>query len=438
MELLSKKIENKQAFLTIQLESAEVEESLEKSYQKLVQKTDIPGFRKGKAPRSVLEQHIGKDSLLDDALNSLIPKTCAQAIEEQKIEFIAQPDIKVTKKDPVIFEAIVPLPPTVKLTDYYKIKMKLGSVKVRKDAVDDAIEDLRHNNATYEPVERPVKVNDLVTLDVESSIVDKTLISEKGVDYQVISGISWPAPGFPEQLLGMTSGEEKEFRLKLSKNYPERELAEKEVLFKVKVIGVKEEKLPELNDNFAKNIAPSIKNLDSLKEEIYNNLKNRAEEETRINLEQQLCDIVINKSEVEYPPIMVDIEVDHMVNQELERWAMTSRSRDEYMKKLESMPEEELRSKFRPSAVDRVTGSLVLGKVAEEEKIEVSDAEIDAEIELRTQNTGSRQDEQKRLLNNPQSRATIGRILTMKKTVQRLAEIAKGPDKKNRTKKEAK
>ena len=108
------------------------------------------------------------------------------------------------------------------------------------------------------------------------------------------------------------------------------------------------------------------------------------------------------------------------------------------MKKLESMPEEELRSKFRPSAVDIVTGSLVLGKVADEEKIEVSDAEIDAEIELRTQNTGNRQDEQKRLLNNPQSRGTIGRILTMRKTVQRLVEIAEGSGKKNRTKKEAK
>jgi len=431
-------MKKRQAFLTIQLEPAEVEESLEKSYNRLVKETDIPGFRKGKAPRSVLEQHIGKEALLDNALNSLLPKVCDDAIKEQKIEFIARPAIKVTQKDPIIFETTVPLPPAVKLADYHKIRMKPEPVNIKKDAINDAIEDIRHNNATYEPVERPVKVSDLVTLDVESSIGEKTLISEKGADYQVISGMSWPAPGFPEQLLKMIRGEEKEFRLKLSKNYPERELAEKEALFKVKVIGVKEERLPELNDDFARSIAPNIKNMDSLKEEISNNLKKRIEEETRTNFEQQLCDAVISRSEVEFPPILVDMEVDRMVKQQLERWAMTSRSQDEFNKKLQGMSGEELRSKFRPSAVDRITGSLVLGKVAEEEKIEVSDAEIDAEIELRTQNTCSNQEEQKRLLNNPQSRGTIKRILTMRKTIQRLVEIAEGSGKKNKMKKEAK
>ena len=135
MKILDKKIENKQAFLTIQLEPTEVEESLDESYKRLVKEKDIPGFRKGKAPRSVLEQNIGKEALLDDALNSLLPKVCDDAIKEQKIDFISRPVIKVTQKEPVVFEATVPLPPTVKLTDYYKIKMKPEPVRLNKDIV---------------------------------------------------------------------------------------------------------------------------------------------------------------------------------------------------------------------------------------------------------------------------------------------------------------
>jgi trigger factor len=438
MKILSKRIENKQAFLTIELEPAEVEESLDRSYNQLVKETDIPGFRKGKAPRPVLEQHIGKEALLNNALDSLLPKVCAQAIEEQKIEFIARPVIKVTQKEPVVFEATVPLPPTVKLTDYYKIKMKPEPVRLKKDDVSDAIEQLRHQRATWAPVDRPVKVDDLVVLDVENSVGEKTIINEKGANYQVISGITWPAPGFSEQLLGMTRDEKKEFRLKLSKNYHERELAEKEALFKVKVIEVKGERLPELNDDFAKSVAPNIESFSSLKEQVANDLKKSAENKARIDFEQQVCNTVIKKSEVEFPPILVDIEVDRMVSQQLERLAMNARSRDEYIKRLESMPEGELRTKYRPLAVDRVIGSLVLGKIAEEEKIEVSDAEIDAEIERMTKNTGDRQEEQKKFLNTPQNRGPIRRMLITQKTVQQLAKIAEGSIKKNKTKKEVK
>ncbi len=438
MKILGQKIENRQALLTIELEPAEVEESLDKAYNRLVKEADIPGFRKGKAPRTVLEQHIGKGALLDNALNSLLPKVCNDAIKEQKIDFIARPVIKVTQKDPVVFEATVPLTPTVKLADYYKIKMKPGPVKVKKDDVNDALGQLRHRFATWESVERPIKVNDLVVIDVECSIGDKSLINEKGANYQIMSSLTSPAPGFPEQLLGMTIGKEKEFKLKLSKNYPEREQAEKEAFFKVRVIEIKEERLPEINDDFAKSVDPNIENLKSLKEQISKNLKKSVEDKARMDFEEQVCNAVIKQSEVEFPPILTGMEVDRMINQQLERLAMTSRSRDEYLKKLEGTPEEELRSKCQPLAIERVTGSLVLGKVAEEEKIKVSDAEIDAEIELITQNEGGRKEEQQKLLNNPQNRESIGQMLITRKTIQRLAEIAEGSVKKNKTKKEAK
>lgn len=438
MKLLDNKIENRQALLTIELESAEVENALERSYQKLVQNMEIPGFRKGKAPRSVLEQHIGRDALLEDALKSLLPQTCADVIKEQQIKPIAEPVIKVTQKEPLIFEATVPLEPIIKLADYYKIKMKPEKVKIKEDDISSIIEGLRQRNATYEPVERPVKVSDLVVIDVECSIGDKTLISEKGLNYQIISGMTYPAPGFPEQLLGMKRGEEKEFNLKLSKNYPQRELAEQEALFKVKVVEVKEEKLPAINDDLARAVAPDIENLDSLRERIATDLRNRAEENTRTAFEESLIDALIDKSELDYPPFLVDMEVNQLVGQHLYQLQTSARNKDDYARMLEKMPQEELRKKYRPLASKRVAASLVLSHVAEAERVEVSDTEIDAEVERMTQNAGDKKDEQKKLLDSPQYRDSIKRMLTPQKTIRRLSEIAQGSVKKNKAKKEAK
>jgi len=166
VKVTREKTENSQAFLTIEMEPAEVEESLEKSYYRLVKKANIPGFRKGKAPRAVLERHIGKENLFEDALNSLLPQAYEKAISEQEIEAVAQPHIEITQTDPLIFKAVVPLPPTIKLGDYHSVKLTPEPVELSKKDIDSAMQQLRHQRATWEPVERAVEPGDLVTLDV--------------------------------------------------------------------------------------------------------------------------------------------------------------------------------------------------------------------------------------------------------------------------------
>lgn len=438
MKVLSNKIENRQALLTIELEAAEVEQSLQKSYQRLVKKTDIPGFRQGKAPRAVLERHIGKENLLEDALDYLLPRVCADVIEQQKLKIIARPDIKVTKTAPVVFEATVPLTPTVKLADYYRIKMKPKPVKLKKEDVSTVIGQLRRQSATWEPVERAVENKDLVILDVESSVEDKPFIGEKGAQYQVLSDSSFPAPGFTEQLLGMKSDQEKEFKLKLTESYPESGMAGKEASFKVKVLEVKEERLPPLDDSFAKRVGPGLETMDSLREQISADLKKRAEEKAGVDFEERVVEALVDQSELEYPPVLVGMELDQIVNQHRERLGATARSPEEYMERLKVAPQEELRERYRPIAIQRVTGSLVLDKVTEAEKIEVGDPEIDAEIERMTQNAGNRKDEQKKILNSPETRGSIKDLLVTRKTIQRLVDIAKGSGKKKKSKKEAK
>ena len=425
MKVTNEKTENCQAFLTVEMEPDEVEESLERSYYRLAKKTNIPGFRRGKAPRTILERYIGKERLLEDALNSLLPEAYEKAIKEQKIEAFAQPHIEIAQTDPVIFKVAVPLTPMIKLGDYHHIQVAPEPVELTEDDVSAAIEQLRHQHATWEPVERPVAFNDLVVLDVDSDIENKPFINQKGAQYQVLRELPLPAPGFAEQLVGMKRDEEKEFKLQFPVDYPRGELAGKEPSFKVRVTEIKQERLPELNDEFAKEISPDFKSLDSLREKVSTNLRLRAEEKARIDFEERVIEAVVDITELEFPPILVEMETDQLINQQLRRWQMGGKGLEEYLSSI-NKTEEELRQELHPLATKRVTRSLTLGKIAEEEKFEVSDAEISAEIENMTKSATENKDELNKFLNTPQARKSIEQVLITRKTIQRLVEIAKG------------
>ncbi|MFC1987579.1 trigger factor [Chloroflexota bacterium] len=430
MKVTNEKTENSQTFLTIEMEPAEVEESLEQSYHRLVQKAKVPGFRRGKAPRAILERYIGKESLLDDALNSLIPEAYEKAIKEQEIEAITRPQIEIAQTDPVVFKAVVPLKPQVKIGDYRNIRVTPEPVEVTEDNISAVIEQLRHQHAIWEPIERPVDFGDLVVLDIESSIEDKPFINQKGAQYQVMRDLSFPTPGFAEQLAGMKKGEKKEFKLPLPLDYPRSELAGKEPLFKVEVIEIKQEILPELNDEFAVVVNPEWKTLGSLREEVTSEMKRRAEEKARVDFEEQVVDAVVALAEVEYPHILEEMEIDRILNQRFQRG---QQEMEEYLKSI-NKTDEELHEELHPLAAKSVTRSLVLGKIIEEEKTEVSDAEIDTEIENITRSAAEKKDEMENFLNTPQARGSIMQTLITRKAVQLLVDIAKSPKKIKKTK----
>ncbi len=437
MKVTNEKIENSQAFLTVEMEPVEVEKSLEESYHRLVKKTSIPGFRKGKAPRLMLERYIGKESLFEDALNNLLPEAYEKAIKEQEIEAFAQPHIEVTQTDPLIFKVTVPLVPEIKLGDYHSIRVKPEPVDLTEDDVNAAIEQLRHQQATWEPVERPVDFNDLVILDIESHIEDKPFINQKGVQYQVVPNSVFPAPGFAEQLAGMKKDEEKEFKLKFPPDYARSELAGKEPSFKVRVTEIKQERPPELNDELAKEINPKFKTLDSLRKQVSADLRLGAERKAKVDFEDRVIEAVVDIAQVEFPPILVETEIDRLMNQQLQRWQMSREGLEGYLKRV-NKTEQELRKELHSVATKRVTGSLVLGKIAEEAKIEVSDSEIGAEIKKLTKGDAEKDDELQRYLNTPQSRESIRQMLITRKTIQRLVEIAEGSAVKTKTKVDSK
>ncbi len=435
MKVTKDKVDNCQAFLTIEMEPAEVEESLDQSYRRLVKKTKVPGFRKGKVPQAILERYIGKESLLEDALDHLVPQAYEKAVKEAEIEAFAQPSIEITQTDPVVFKATVPLLPIIKLGDYHHIQATPEPVELTENNINTVIEQLRHQHATWEPVERPLAFNDLVVLDIKGEVEDKLFIDRKGLQYQVRQDQSFPAPGFADQLIGMKKDEEKEFKLQFPSDHPRGELAGKEVSFEVKVTEIKQENLPELNDEFAKEAVPDTATLDSLRERVSNQLRLRAEEKTRVDFEEQVIEAAVGLSQVEFPPILVEIEIDWSLNQQSQSLQMGDNGLEEYLRRL-NKTEEELRKELHPQATKKVTRSLVLGKITEEEKIEVSPAEIDDEVEKLTTSANEDKDKLRKLLNSPQNRQSIKQMLIRRKTTQRLVEIAKGSDTNTETRQE--
>lgn len=426
MKVTREKVEDAQAYLSIELEPAEVEASLEKSYHRLVKRTRIPGFRKGKAPRAILERYIGRAGLLDEALNELVPETYQKAIKEQSIEAIAQPHIEITQTDPVVFKATVPLRPTVKLGDYQQIQVAPPPAELTKDKVNSVMEQMRHQQATWEPAERPVQFTDLVVLDVESNVDGEPFINQKGVQYQVAPDVSAPVPGFAEQLPGMKIGGEKAFKLQLPSDYSRTELAGKEASFKVTVSEIKQEKLPPLDDELAKAVDPDCPTLGALRKKVSTELKARAEEKARADFEEQVIQAVVDGAEVGFPPVLVEMEVARLLRESSQRLQMAGQGLEEYLNRI-NKTEAELREELRPTATKRVKVSLVLDKFAEAEKIAVGVAEIDAEVaDMLKSAAGDKQDELREFMNTPQARQSIEQSLITRKTIERLMVIAKG------------
>jgi len=426
MKVTKEKEENCQVWLNIEMEPAEMQTELDLAYHRLAQRADVPGFRKGKAPRAVLERHIGKDRLLEDALNNLLPRAYEKALKEQELEPIASPTIEITQTDPVIFKAAVPLRPVVELGDYKSIKLKPEPPDNITEELNTTLEQLRRQHGSWEPAERPAAFDDLVTMDVDSQVEGNPFIQQEGVQYQLLKNQAAPAPGFAEKLVGMRGGEEKEFKLPLPADYAQAELAGKEASFKIKLNEVKQLKLPELNDDFAAAVNPEFKTFDGLKERLSANLKLMAEDRARMEFEEKVVDAAVDLSQVDFPPILVETEIDRTLEQQARQLQANNMPMEEYLSRI-GKKEEELREELRPAATKRVIRSLVLGQINEAEKIEVTKSDIDAELDRMIQGAGEKKDEAKKQLDTPQVRSSLEQILTTRKTVQRLVEIAGKP-----------
>jgi trigger factor len=424
------KTENRQAYLTVEMEQAELDAGLKKAYFRLVQKYTVPGFRKGKAPRPLLEQYLGKGALLEDAVDHMAPEAFDKAAEELKIKAIARPDIQLEKVEPVIYKMVVPLEPVVKLGDYKSLKVTPKSVELKEEEISSSIEQLRHQHAVWEPADKAVEVTDMVNLDIESNIGEQPYINQKDAQYQVTKDAEFPIKGFAEALIGLKKDETKEFQLTFPADYGRAELAGKEVAFKVVIKEVKIEKLPELNDEFALKVNPEYTSVEVFKTKLGEGLLKNAQDAAKREFEQNLIDEVVKLSEIEYPVIMETEEIETLINQQMRRWQTDEKGMEEYLKSIKKTPEQ-FREDLKPVATRTLKQSLVMTELARAEEIKVEQADLQAELENMVKDIdGEQRKKLVELLSHPQNQVNVASSIATRKTIARLTEIVNSSEKK--------
>jgi trigger factor len=421
MKVTTENPENCQAVLTIEAEASELDKSLDEAYQHLVKEVSIPGFRKGKAPRAILVQHIGKNSLLEEAFEHLIPQLYEQAIQSQELEPIARPEIEIIQTEPLVFKATVSLKPEVKLGDYHSIRLEPSpAAKIGKKEVTAAIEGFRERQGAWVPIDRPVELGDLVTMDIEASVDGKPWLNHKGILYEVDKDSRSPVAGFASHLQGAEKNKDLTFSLTIPDDHQIAEMRGKEGGFKVTVTEIKQKQLPELNDELAQRAG--FDNLAAMKKQVAADLSADAEARNRLELKQKALDALVDISEVNYPPVLEDEEISGLLRDEAQRLGF--REPAEYLKR-SNRTEEDLKQELRPIAKRRLAQSLVLGKLAEEEEIEIDSSEVDNRVGEIVSGAEDKETATQ-FFSLPQIRQSVANSLLTQKTMDRLLQIASG------------
>ncbi len=419
MKVSAEPMQNSQVLLNIEMESGEVDKYLDRAYQRLARQISVPGFRKGKVPKEVLVRYVGKEALFREALEDLIPEAYAEAVESQEIEPIAQPSFEIVQTEPLVFKAVVPLKPTVRLGDYNQIKIEAQPVEVTDAEIDAVLGQLREEHAVLSPVERPVSFGDEVTLDLQEVKEGKLIPLRQDVAYEVREGSRLPLPGFAESLVGMGNGEEKEVTLSYPADYEVAELAGKEHVFRVTIKDIKEKKLPDLDDEFARMLGSD--DLASLRARIAEAIRARKESMARLDAEKKIMAALVEVSQVEYPPVLVEAEIDRLLVDEARHFAEGVAGLERYLRAVGKTMADH-REELRAEATQRLVRSLVLDEVVEAEKVEVTDSEVEEEVERMVTNAAEGAERLREAFSSEDRRESVRWFLKRRKTMDRLLE----------------
>jgi trigger factor len=423
VKVTSEPLEENQLLLNVEVEPELVESSLDRAYRRLASKANIPGFRRGKVPRFMLERFIGREAVLEEALQDLLPDLYNRAIQEQGIEAIAQPRLEVVQETPLVFKAVVPLRPKVELSDYHQIRVEPQPAEVSAEAVESFLEQLRWDVAPWEPTEGPVKMGDLLTLDLLGKEDGRTVVEQKGGRYLVAATADDPAPGLADHLVGLKKGESKTFQVAYPPDYTDESWAGRELDFEARVLEVKEKRLSPLDDELAKSIGEGFESLEALRQHVRDRLEEQAQREARNNLEEQVVQAVVAGAQVDFPPIMVEQELGNMLEDLKARIRAQGITFEQYLRFI-NKTQDELVEEWLPTARERIKRRLVLDQVAQAEAITVEPAEVEGEIERAVAEAGPRGEELRAVLNSDRGRSSLERVLRTRKAVQRLVEIA--------------
>ena len=382
MSLQVEKLEHNMAKLTIEVSAEELEGAIQKSYLRQRGKVNIPGFRKGKVPRQVMEKMFGVEVFYEDAANTLIPDAYAKAYDEADIDIVSQPSIEVTqieKGKPFIFTAEVAVRPEVKLGEYKGVEVDKFSNRVTAKEIDAKLEEERNKNARTVNVEgRPVQKDDEVVLDFEGFVDGVAFDGGKGENYSLTIGSGTFIPGFEDQLVGVEAGKEVEVNVTFPEDYHEESLKGKPAVFKCTVHEIKAKELPELDDEFASEVS-EFDTLEELKADIKTKIKEQKNAEGKSAQQDQALDTIIAATEMDIPDAMVETEARQMVDSFGQRIQQQGLTMQQYMQ-FTGLDNEKMLEEMRPQALKRIQTRLVLEAIVAAENIVTSDERLDEEI----------------------------------------------------------
>jgi trigger factor len=424
--------------LKIELNPHEVEGALDRTYKQLVQRVNIPGFRKGKAPRAVVERIVGAEYFLHEATDEAVRWGYRKAIDSENLVPIDQAEIDtgpdahehIEAGEPFHFEATVAVKPDVQLPDYGSIRVEREQVEVTDDDVDEVLEDIRQRNATLEPVSRPAQIGDVVTVNITGRVDGEEFVKNDNAEIEVRdeeNGEPDPVlPGLSAELAGISPGEIREFALPLPVEYPDESLAGKTMLGRVLAKETKRKVLPEPDDDFAQSVSV-YQTLGELRDGVRGNLELERRVEADEKLVTDAVDAVTERTFIDIPPVLIEEEIDRMIEDMRITFERQRLSLETYLEATQKT-DADLRRDMRDSATRNVKQSLVLGAIADAEDITVSNRELDTALEEALRAIQTTDAERRRMRSSSTVRTNIRNRLRRQRAVKKLVETVTGGD----------
>ena len=409
----------------ISVESEKVEKAYKQASKNLGNKVNIPGFRKGKVPASILEKHVGEGAIIEEAIDLILPEEYSQVIADNDLEPIDRPKVDIIefdKKGPAVFKVEIQVVPEGKLSSYEGLKLERKMVDLDENHVDSELEAMRTKTAKMEVIEEAAKEGDTVLIDFEGYIGDKQFDGGTGTDYPLELGSKTFIPGFEEQLVGVKTGEAKDVKVQFPENYHAEDLKGQEAIFKVTAKEVRKRILSELNDEFAKEVS-DFDTLEELKEDIRKSLRNQKQEQADNALRTQALDLAIDKIEVEIPEIMVKERTDQFLRDIQGDLQQQGMELDKYFE-LTGMTEDKIREEYKDNAVKHIKRDILLDAVAAKEELVISDEEITKEITAMSNIYGQSKEMLEGYFKSPENSKMLNKGLKREKALQRIIELA--------------
>jgi trigger factor len=417
MSVKVEKLEKNLAKLTIEIPVDEVEKAIDNVYKKERNRIQIPGFRKGKAPRKLIEKFYGEGVFLEEAINDIVPGVYQNAVEENAdLQIVSHPEIEyeqVEKGKPVIFTATVATRPEVKLGEYKGLEVESDPVVVTEKDIEDELKREQEKNSTKKTVDdRPVQDGDEISLDFDGSVDGVPFDGGKGSNYPLTIGSGTFIPGFEEQLVGVEVGGEKDVVVTFPEDYQAKDLAGKEAVFKCKVNSITVKELPELNDEFASEVS-EFETLEELKADISKKLRTRREETAKRTKEDALVAKAVENAVIDIPDLMLKTQERSIMNDFSNQLRQQGLSMDDYLK-YTGQDEEALMEQFKDTAIKQIKSRLVLEEIAKAENIEITDEDVEAEFDRMAEQYGLEKEKIKEFSTEDQIKDIKGNLATNK------------------------